>query len=89
MRERAGWGWTKTVNPVHSRSIVLCDACHAGPNPRERYTAASLVVVHVGKSGPFFVRVRRHNTLPVAALVLPDPPAGVGRRLLLGGRAPP
>lgn len=85
VRERAGWGWTKTINPVHSRSIVLCDACHSGP---ERYTAASLLVVHVGKSGRFFVRVRRHNTLPVAALVLPDAPAGVGRRLLRG-RPPP
>ena len=57
----------------HRVSIVLCDACHSGP---ERYTAASLVVVHVGKSGPFFVRVRRHNTLPVAALVLPNVPKG-------------
>lgn len=80
VRERAGWGWTMShpLKPVTARNIVLCVACHAG---RASYTAASLLVVHVGKSGPFFIRARGHNTLPVDALVQQPTVQDSGRRL--------
>ena len=58
LRERASWGWRST-----SHEIVVCVATPQG------HKAADAHVVHVGKSGVHFARVRGHNTLPVEQLV--------------------
>ena len=83
VRERAGWGWAlgSPLQPVQSRAIVLCVACHAWRDTggaagsggaagavSAEYTDASLLVVYVGKSGRYFARVRGHNTLPTSTV---------------------
>jgi len=37
----------------------------------------SLRIYHLGKSGPYLVRVRGHNTLPAAKMITPPLPGGV------------
>ena len=44
------------------RTREVCDAAYLADDP-------SLRIYHLGKSGPYLVRVRGHNTLPAGQLV--------------------